>query len=352
MIIMREYGSEFNYFENNEIIQKSWSKYSYCCFLRCGRDAVFAAAKNLFNKCKIKTVWIPALSCCSMYEGFEYFGYTVKYYPIDDKFNPLLDENVHYQNSAILFMLYYGVTDKNAIEQFINCHKECISILDISHAIWDEDTYNIDADILIGSIRKSVGVVNGGLFLSNKFSTDISDLPNRFTILRREAFIIKNAYSYNLNAESKQQYRKLLSEAELSLETEKGIYCADGFSIKTIMAINVKELHYKRLKNFNLLISLLKDNEIIRPLISTVNEGNTPFSLPVLVDNQDEIQQRLSTVGVYAPVLWPISEVAKGICAFSKKVSENMLSLPIDQRYSSEDIFTIAERVKQVTNEV
>ena len=75
---------------------------------------------------------------------------------------------------------------------------------------------------------------------------------------------------------------------------------------------------------------------------------NAPFSLPILVENRDEVQGLLAKDGVYAPVLWPISEEAKKVCATSKMMGEEMLSIPIDQRYDWNDMELIAERILKV----
>ena len=78
--------------------------------------------------------------------------------------------------------------------------------------------------------------------------------------------------------------------------------------------------------------------------------AGAPFSLPILVDNRDEVQRRLAQVGVYAPVLWPICMDAQIICPISKMMSEHILSIPIDQRYDWNDIEVIAERILKVLN--
>ena len=71
--------------------------------------------------------------------------------------------------------------------------------------------------------------------------------------------------------------------------------------------------------------------------------GGAPFSLPILVENRDEIQKKLAASGVYAPVLWPISDEARKACTISALMADKMLSIPIDQRYSWDDIEDIAK---------
>jgi hypothetical protein len=73
-----------------------------------------------------------------------------------------------------------------------------------------------------------------------------------------------------------------------------------------------------------------------------------PFSLPILVENRDEVQKKLAQRGVYAPVLWPISDEARRVCEVSAYVSDRMLSLPIDQRYNYDDIEDIASIVLSI----
>ncbi len=47
--------------------------------------------------------------------------------------------------------------------------------------------------------------------------------------------------------------------------------------------------------------------------------------------------------GVYCPVIWPEPEAARGACAVSRYVTEHMLALPCDQRYTPEDMDFIAD---------
>ena len=344
---MREFGSEFEYVGDDGALQNIWNGFSDFKLLRCGRDAVTGTAIAMLKQRGIKTVWVPALSCISMYGGFISEGFKVNFYPIDERFNPLLDEKNDYKNSVVLFMLYYGVTDINAVGGFISNHKECVSVVDITHAVWNEDAYSLPADAFIGSIRKSVGVVNGGIFLSNKFSIEAKTGVNKFTRLREGAFGLKNIYNDTRDENIKNEYRKMFSDAELSLISETGVYCADNKSVKTLLSLNTEEIKRKRISNFNKLSGMLQNLSSVRPLCAKLQKNAIPFSLPVLVDNQSEVQLKLAKQGVYAPVLWPIDEKAKKVCKFSDKVSQSMLSLPIDQRYTADDMDLIFERLQQ-----
>lgn len=340
---MREYGSEFNYTGKDNSIQNIWKNFKSFHLLRCGRDAVLATAKVLKNR-SIKKVLVPALSCSSMYDGFVNEGLQVEFYAIDEHFNPRLDSSISYKNVAILFMLYYGVTDNSLIEEFIRPHKDCITIVDITHSVWNEETYKISADFLIGSIRKTVGVINGGIFLSNDYNISPYKKSNKFTEYRKSAFKIKNEYNTSLDGELKDKYRKLFFEAENSLSLDKEVYLADDESIEFISSLNINDLQAKRISNYKYLSVLLKKKGI-KPLCGQLYKGSVPFSLPIIVENQLLVQKKLASYGIYAPVLWPINKKAEEACDFSKSVSYGMLSLPIDQRYSLDDMAEIFERL-------
>ncbi len=66
---MREFGSEFDYVGDDGAIQSIWNGFSTFKLLRCGRDAVSGTAIAMLKERGIKTVWVPALSCISMYGG-------------------------------------------------------------------------------------------------------------------------------------------------------------------------------------------------------------------------------------------------------------------------------------------
>lgn len=346
MTVMREYGSEFDYTVNQRVVQNKWTAFRNFHLLRCGRDAVFAAATVLKER-GIENVMVPALSCHSMYEGFVHCGLNVTFYPLDTQFNPKLTDGKQSGKHAILFMLYYGVTDLEFVQRLIREHKECISIVDITHSVWDQTVYALQADVLIGSMRKSVGVVNGGIFLSDRFAVQAKQGTNEFTEFRTRGFQIKNSYNETSDPEQKFAYRTLFAEAERSLDRQNGVYCADPESVETMMSVNAEELRRKRFANFKHLARLLAQDDSVKPLCGQLPETAVPFSFPILVEDQLKLQTELARLGVYAPVLWPIDDRAKAACEFSKTVSENMLSLPVDQRYTIEDMNVIYQRLKQ-----
>lgn len=52
---------------------------------------------------------------------------------------------------------------------------------------------------------------------------------------------------------------------------------------------------------------------------------------------------RSTAKNIYCPVIWPIPQEAKNVCAVSEYTAENMLALPCDQRYDAKDMKYIAK---------
>ena len=113
--------------------------------------------------------------------------------------------------------------------------------------------------------------------------------------------------------------------------------------------MNGEEIAYARRKNMRHLWSLLNGKVEMVPGLERCMEG-APFSLPILIDNRDEVQSTLPKRGIYTQLLWPICEEAQQVCSVSKMMDARMLSVPIDQRYSWDDIEDMAGIICNVLN--
>lgn len=342
---MREFGSEYDLCFRECSLRDLWKGRAHTVLLRSGRDAIFAAAEKLLEEqTTTARVYVPALACESMYSAFRNLGYEILFYPIDEDFNPIYPEGIR-KGDVLLLMLYYGTTDVKGIEKWIVEHRGVNTVLDITHSVWDDYAYGIPAVFTVGSLRKSMGTVNGGVLISDIYEVKAGKSKNIFTEYRKKAFLIKKQYAYNRTQRIKNEYRQMLSIAEEDIGNNDTFLAADSESIKEIDHVNVEEIRFKRKGNFTALYNAIGVKKLIPA--ETVSNG-TPFSLPVSVENRDEVQRKFAQRGLYAPVLWPIDDCAREVCGFAGYVADNMLSLPIDQRYGYEDMLDIASIVEEV----
>ncbi len=393
---MFEIGSEFHFEEINERenLIKVFKKVSekagrYVEFLRCGRDAIGFVADDIIARCENHSgddaadkqiVFIPALSCDSMVRPFEVRNFDVRYYKLKDDLcvdeEDLLerikeaDSEGDGRNITVLVMNFYGIADTGKTSEaiknkFTNTH----IIEDVTHIIMEPESYvrkDNCVNYQVGSIRKWMGISDGAIAISDsEFLMGALTGDSDFTELRRVALSEKAEYLRNGDQELKDHFRKLLSDAEDSLQDGLDPYIMTDESAEYLENIDALSICEKRYDNYHNLYGLLKAIPLCGKAFDLIAESGkseaaaTPFMLPIVLDidfmrrsaiteegkniTRDQFEKKLALRGVYAPVLWPISEAAADTCDFSKKFSENMLAFWIDQRYDRFHMEYVAE---------
>jgi hypothetical protein len=349
---MREYGSEHpsillpdGYFEG---LKKYGRELTY---LRTGREALMYASCNC-KPGKEAVILCPAYCCWSMTAPFEFTGWTIVYYRLNED---LTIDEVYLDKlfrgcrpDAILTMNFYGSADTRRAIAKVKAFNEKITVIeDFSHCTFCLDKiFNEQVDYYVTSIRKSIGVCDGALVLS-KHPTNRhyigSEAPD-FCVLRKGAQKMKGRYAYSKSFDVKDVFLSELRQGEEMIDKLDDVHPISEISDKMIASINGEEIAFARRENMKHLWTLLNGKIKIIPGLERSFDG-APFSLPILVENRDVVQKQLAKKGVYAPVLWPIDEKARKICEVSAYVSDHILSIPIDQRYNYDDIEDIASIV-------
>ena len=389
---MYEIGSEFNFLKTSKrqnlvasLSEIAQNNDRYAEFLRCGRDAIGFIADDVIakNDDEIR-VLMPALACDSMVRPFEVRGLGISYYALGENLsvdeNDLIgkiseitgDDNEEKVTPVILLMNFFGCTRISEVTKKIKdtCRKAII-IEDVTHILMDPDKYlvqDILADYHVGSIRKWLGVPDGAVAISStEFVMGALTGETDFTALRTEALIEKTEYLDNGDQELKAHFRKLLSDAEDSLSDGLDPYHMSDVSADYLSDLDTGYIRTRRSANYRNLYKMLKEAPLcdkayrLLPEIPESDNGyeSTPFMLPIVLDvdflrrsaitddgkaiTRDDFEKRLAQRGVYAPVLWPISDEAGKVDENARHFSENMLAFWIDQRYNRFDMEQVAE---------
>ena len=352
---MREYGSEHpaivlpdGYFEG---LKKYARELTY---LRTGRESLMYASCN----CKLgkeAVILCPAYCCWSMTAPFEFTGCTVVYYRLNED---LTIDEVYLERllrgcrpDAILTMNFYGsASTQSAIDKVKAFNNKITVIEDFSHCTFCLDKiFNEQVDYYVTSIRKSIGVCDGAMVLSKKPTNKayIQHEAPDFGSLRLSAQKQKGRYAFTKSFDDKDMFLSEIRQGEAMIDKLDGVHPISEISEKMIATINGEEIAFARRENMKHLYGLLKGKVEMVPGLERCFDG-APFSLPILVENRDEVQKKLAQRGVYAPVLWPVADEARAICPVSAKMADKMLSLPIDQRYNYDDIEDIASIVLDI----
>lgn len=352
---MREFGSEYSLsFYRNDYFKTLVKSYEYFCYVRTGREALALVAQTIQHN-DGDILMMPAYCCRTMEWPFLDYGWNLKYYQLNDDLSINIEDLIRrvylYRPKAVLVMNYYGFTPADsAIEAIKTLDSNLRVIEDFSHALLSQALTSVKpckADYRIASIRKSLGVPDGGIYLSNQPYDKmlIKHLDNQFSNLRMEAEREKSMFFYSYDEELRKSSKAKLSDANDDLGRPIEIYAMSEASKDIIDNVDVEVMRYARFTNYKHLYSLLKDNKNIEILFKPNKNNQAPFSMPVLFSDRYDVQREMAEHGLFLPVLWTINDKAKAVCKISKKVSENMLSIPIDHRFDYYDIEEIAERI-------
>ena len=344
---MREYGSEHHWQSRRgfEGVTRRREIYAWR-FYRSGRDAL----KQVARLHRGATVLLPALCCESMILPFTLNGCPVRFY----KLKPDLtgDEADVLSKAApgtvLLYMPYFD------IQPFTT---DFLARLRQSGVVLLEDrTQDIIVgrpapflpDYTVASIRKWAALPEGGI-LKTAVALPYAGADGRFGGLRRQAMEEKGLYLENGDAGLKQDFLAKFREAEALLD-ESGEPVAMSMENRAYLEnIDFARVLEARRRNAAVLEQALAELAAAGTIKALCKSGITAgLYYPVLLENRDAVQQALARQNIYCPVIWPIPAQAQGVCETCEATAAHILALPCDQRYSEQDMATIAETLKAI----
>lgn len=349
---MREYGSEHPAVILPDGYFDTFKSFGHCTWIRSGREALHLVALNVKGNRQEPIVLMPAYCCHSMVDPFEKAGWKVVYYRLNEDLTVNLDYLAHVLTTecpqAVLTMNFYGSAfTKKAVDCIKKSNPICKVIEDFSHCTFSlAGIYDPQIDYYVTSIRKSIGVSDGAVIISHTALDEkyIEVGDTEFVNYRRDCQKLKAQYVYSQRADEKNVFFPELRRQEGELDNFSGVHRISKTGEAMLKTVNGEMIAYARRENMKHLWGLLNGKvEMVHGLERSFD--GAPFSLPILVKNRDEVQKNLAQKGVYAPVLWPIADVARDICPVSARMADEMLSIPIDQRYNYDDIEDIASIV-------
>jgi len=352
-----EYGSEYESSANDSYFEDTKQVLPQGIYTRSGRDALFIIAEDL-HRYNIDTICIPALCCPSMVDPFLHSGFRIKYYDIGDNFQGILENESIQEKDCILVNSYFGKLSLSfpKINSLKLQNPNIKFIFDFTHSLfyYFKDPISLNYfDYRVASIRKWLYLPSGGCLFAEKPINVYDSKNSSFADLRKQALQSKDRYLQNPDVQIKSEYRKLLSQAEHELQTidsPTAISLIDPTSTEILERINIDLVAKVRMENaVQLYDSLATIQNHIR-MILTKDEicSNPPLYFPVIAEYRDDLQKILAEdYSIYCPVIWPIPENAYGISKRADMISQSMLAIPCDQRYSTQDMRFIALCVKK-----
>lgn len=316
----KEYGGYLEYpMYNNKIIHAN------ALPLNFGRNCL----RLLIQEKHIKMIWLPKYICNSVVDVCEEENVEIKYYSIDKQFLPILDN--FKMDEWIYICNYYGQVSR---EKLSNLHELYINmIVDNVQAFFESPITGVDT---LYSCRKWFGCSDGAFLYSDiqlrqNMEIDISGERMNYVIGRYET----GAQSY---------YKEYVSrEDKIATFPIKKM---SKFTLNLLCSLDYAEIKKNRNENFEYLENGLNEyNEIdVKPI-----EG--AFMYPLLMKDGNRVKRELIKRKIYVPTFW--SEVLDRCKEneYEYKLANDLVLLPVDQRYTRDDMQYIIDNVLNIIRE-
>lgn len=297
-------------------------------------DSGRSALQFVLERFKFKRIWLPVYNCPLVGKRVsEVSNIQIVWYNLNEDFTPSVDGANFVDGDALLWVNYCGVMFQETINLVVNLQKRypVKIIIDNIPAYFSEPRMEA---INIYSCRKFVGVPEGGHVIGN--AVGMVSLPTYYTA-ENYYYLLKAMESGSNSAyEDYQASEKRFSEANVA-------YGMPIITKKILQNINYEDLKARRLQNFRILHTILgKDNRL-----KFDDNTITPSIYPYLTRNT-ELRNALLENKIYISRFWKhvlTNELANN---FEKDLAEYLIPLPVDQRYSEEDMKYIGNKVLEL----
>lgn len=325
--------------------------FSDAVFLSTGRSAekmVLDAIEERNNQIQ-KTALIPPFTCHTVIEPFIDCGYDLHTYDIDCHLNtsPEALERAIIDSKAnvVLFHRYFGfdtcVGWENVIKKFSD--RGVIFIEDRTQSLYS-DFPLLSIDYAVGSLRKWAGLPDGGfaLCMTGSFKNKTVEFDAELQKAKLAASFAKYAYM-NGSADNKPEFLELYKKAEDILNEQKKIYAMSPASKSVQSWLDIENLKFKRRRNYKVLYDGLRDWAKVRILTPELSQNNVPLYLALKAEGRKDLQSFFCMNNIYAPIIWSLPDAMPEICEAAKEIYADILCIPIDQRYDTDDMERILD---------
>jgi len=270
-------------------------------------------------------VYIPYYTCDVILEPFQKQKIEFEFYHINSEFEPVFDYSKIKENEGFLYTNYFGLKDKYILKLANQCPN---LIIDSTQSFFSKQILNIPT---FYSCRKFFGVPDGAyLYLEgvNKADFLIDYSENRLAhLLKRIEYDASSGYEDFIINDNCLIGQPIMQMSKLS----KVLLCSIDYDI----------VQKKRVENFLFLQNKLSIQNEIKIIL---DDGYVPMVYPFKT-NQHGLRQKLIDNKIYVATYWPnVLEWCKEDDT-DFQLTQNIVALPIDQRYGIEEMKKITELI-------
>lgn len=340
---MKEFGSDFHYIENfkgkGNCLQDFFPSANYYAD---GRQALI----DLYRSQGWQRLWVPEYFCYDVIASLKDAGLELRFY-VDYPGNDDNDNLNFRQGDALLRVNYFGMRSYRSPEKL-----KVPVVEDHTHDLIGGWAMNSHADWCIASLRKTLPVPEGGMLwspvgLKLPKAPVASEENENIAATRWGAMRLKARYLAGEDVE-KAAFRAGFVDTEEYFDRAE-VCALDKESQRYLETFDIREWYNRKRENWELLCNIKGDSvKVLRP----ESMGCYPFSLVLVFTSgydRDSVRKALIEQQIYPAILWSIPHCPTDGEIF--KLSNGMLSIHCDARYTKEEILQMKESLLKVIGE-
>lgn len=285
---------------------------------------------------KGKRIMLPDFLCQVIVDVIKEFNIDIVFYKINADLSYNFSDKIGTVD-AVYIIRFFG-DDSASFVKAISTTKSKLII---------DDVFGTDPPISIlsnhwyyfNSLRKISYIADYSQVASNKPLADIN--KKNLTDFSEKKYLAKNEkYEFINGLSVDESYLSKSQAAETLIDASKDIYRPSETSLYYVTKFyqSIKEETSVRVSNLNMAKETLNNGSYlnINPLF--------PSFLPVILNNRDEVRKALFLDSIYLAIHWPVTEDS------NNELSHKLLSIPLDSRYSADDIKLICDLVNKYSS--
>lgn len=290
--------------------------------LNTGRNAL----EYILRANNYKKIYLPYFTCDVILEPILKINIEYEFYNINENLEPEFDFNNLKDNEGFLYTNYFGIKDN----YIISLSKKILNlIIDNSQSFFSMPISNVDT---FYSPRKFFGVPDGAYLYCSKpinkeLEEDLESINRVGHLLTRIAFSPEFGYPLFLT-----------NDKALSNEPIKKM---SRLTSKLLSSIDYNKAAKRRKLNFNYLHEKLEAKNLLK---FNKIEDQVPMVYPFRT-NDLRLRDNLLKNKIYTAIYWPNVKKWCEKDSLEYKLTEEVVYLPIDQRYNFNDLKTLLEHV-------
>jgi dTDP-4-amino-4,6-dideoxygalactose transaminase len=297
----------------------------------------------LANQLSPGQIWCPSYLCHTILEAVRGSMGAVRFYEVSYDLRIVsfdwLDQVE--RGDLVILIDYFGFSIDSACA--VQARERGAWVLeDASQALLSGNVGRF-SDFSLYSPRKFVGVPDGGILCSNYDAhfqaADLKAPPAEWWLNAFLASLLRREFDIHGGA---RPWFELFQKTEPNAPI--GLFAMSELS-KTLLQNNLDYLSIarRRVENYQTLADKLGSLALFPHLPAEV----VPLGFPIRTKKRDEVRQALFAHEIYPPVHWLIKEVVPPKYIESHRLASEIMTLPCDQRYDSNDMSRIVQVIAE-----